>query len=246
MISKNKIKFIHSLEQKKLRKKEGLFIAEGPKIIGELLQTMHCTWLAHTPEFTVPNSLAYPIDEVDECSYEELKKASFLTTPQEVIGTFALPDGKEDSTPISKELCLALDGIQDPGNLGTIIRLADWFGIKNIYCSLQTADAYSPKTVQATMGAISRVKLYYTDLASLIDKLPSETPIYGTLLDGDNIYNQKLENKGLLVMGNEGNGVKEEIADMCDEAIYIPMNKECESLNVGIATSIILYEFSKK
>lgn len=250
MISKNRAKTIHSLEQKKYRKKEGLFVAEGPKIINELLISMKCNWLAHTPGYSVPAHTLYPITEVEECSSEELRKVSFLTTPQEVIATFEIPDSTFDISLISKELCLALDGVQDPGNLGTIIRIADWFGIKHIFCSTQTADAFSPKTIQATMGAISRVQIHYTNLCSLIDQLPSGTPIYGTLLDGDNLYTQSLENKGLLIMGNEGNGLTEEVRDRVNAKLFIPSypkeSETSESLNVGVATAILCAEFRRR
>lgn len=250
MISKNKIKFIHSLEQKKYRKKEGLFVAEGPKIINELLQCMKCTWLAHTSEYKVPAATAFPVTEIDECSTDELHKVSFLTTPQEVIATFEIPSTSLNISAISQDLCLALDGVQDPGNLGTIIRLADWFGIRHIFCSTQTADAFSPKTVQATMGAIARIQVHYCNLTELIGQLPAGTPIYGTLLDGDNLYEQKLENKGLLIMGNEGNGLTAEVREKVNAKLYIPSypkdSETSESLNVGVATAILCAEFRRR
>lgn len=250
MISKNKIKFIHSLEQKKYRKKEKLFVAEGPKIINELLQSMKCTWLAHTSDYTVPQRTAFPIDEITECQTEELHKVSFLTTPQEVIATFEIPEYTLETGVIAQDLCLALDGVQDPGNLGTIIRLADWFGIKHIFCSTQTADAFSPKTVQATMGAISRIKVHYCNLPELIDLLPAGTPVYGTLLDGDNLYSQELVNKGLLIMGNEGNGLTPEVREKVNAKLYIPSypkdSETSESLNVGVATAILCAEFRRR
>jgi len=136
MISKNKIKLIHSLDQKKYRKKEGIFVAEGPKIINELLQSMKCTWLTHIPEYTLPQQTEFSIDEVEICTKDELHKVSFLSTPQEVIATFKIPDFYYQKEWITNELCLGLDGIQDPGNLGTIIRIADWFGINHIFCSM--------------------------------------------------------------------------------------------------------------
>ena len=142
------------------------------------------------------------------------------------------------------------DGIQDPGNLGTIIRIADWFGINHIFCSTQTADAFSPKTIQATMGAISRVKVHYTNLVELINDLPKGTPVYGTLLDGNNIYEQELENKGLLIMGNEGNGLTPEIREKLNARLYIPSypkdSETSESLNVGVATAILCAEFRRR
>lgn len=252
MLSKNKIKLIHSLEQKKYRKKEGLFVAEGPKLVNELLKSMHCAGLYHTPEYILPEEWSITADEIESCTSEELQKASFLTTPQEVLALFQLPqDQEEDLTRIPvQELCLALDGVQDPGNLGTICRVADWFGIRHIFCSPKTADVYAPKTIQATMGAIARVKIHYVDLVSFITRLPNETPVYGTLLDGENLYSQDLENTGLLIMGNEGNGLTPEVRELLNRSLYIPSYPaDCEtseSLNVGVATAILCAEFRRR
>lgn len=250
MWSKNRIKLVHSLEQKKYRSKEKLFVAEGRKCVNDLLQELPCYWLLHTDKYTPPSDTRYPIKELDHCTHDELCKVSFLTTPQEVIGVFKLPE--EAFTPAlpATGLCLALDGIQDPGNLGTIIRIADWFGIHHIFCSRATADAYSPKTVQATMGALARVHIHYTDLAALIDQQPDDVPIYGTLLDGENLYEQPLENRGLLVMGNEGNGLTEEIRKRVTSKLFIPNYPPeaatSESLNVGVATAILCAEFRRR
>lgn len=252
MLSKNKIKLIHSLEQKKYRKKEGLFVAEGPKLVNELLKCMHCTGLYHTPEYVLPQDGILQVDEIDSCTPEELQKASFLTSPQEVIGLFQIPeDNNEDLVKFpTTELCLALDGVQDPGNLGTICRIADWFGIRHIFCSLKTADVYAPKTIQATMGAIARVSIHYVDLVQFISQLPQETPVYGTLLDGNNLYSQELENKGLLIMGNEGNGLTPEVRSLLNHTLYIPSypsdSETSESLNVGVATAILCAEFRRR
>lgn len=250
MVSKNRVKFVHSLELKKNRKKEGVFLAEGSKIILELLQCMECTWLAHTPDFECPTTTRFKIGAIDTCTDDELRKLSLLTTPQDVIATFKLPGYECPTHILEKELCLALDGVQDPGNLGTIIRLADWFGINHIFCSTQTADAFSPKTIQATMGAISRVQIHYTDLVELVDSLPVGTPVYGTLLDGENIYSQELENRGLLIMGNEGNGLTPEIRERVNAKLFIPNfpkdRETSESLNVGVATAIVCAEFRRR
>ena len=251
MLSKNKIKLIHSLEQKKYRIKEGLFVAEGPKLVNELLKSLSCACLFHTANYQLPENV-FHVAEIEECTMDELQKASFLTTPQDVIALFHLPkdDGQQILAYPNAELCLALDGVQDPGNLGTICRIADWFGIKHIYCSLKTADVYSPKTIQATMGAIARVKLHYTDLEALIHQLDPGTPVYGTLLDGKNLYEQELQNKGLLIMGNEGNGVTPEIRQLISQSLFIPSYPaDCEtseSLNVGVATAILCAEFRRR
>lgn len=252
MLSKNKIKLIHSLEQKKYRKKEGLFVAEGPKLVNELLKSMHCAGLFHTTAYSMPENGVLQVDEIETCTPEELQKASFLTTPQEVLALFQLPEESGDNLiqyPKS-ELCLALDGVQDPGNLGTICRIADWFGIRHIFCSQKTADVFAPKTIQATMGAIARVKIHYVDLVQFISELPQGTPVYGTLLDGENLYNQELENKGLLIMGNEGNGLTPEVRSLLNRSLYIPSYpSDCEtseSLNVGVATAILCAEFRRR
>ena len=195
MLSKNKIKYIHSLELKKNRKEEKVFVAEGHKLVGDLLTHFHCKLLIGTSEWLMKNA-PFEADEIIEVTDEELSKASFLKNPQEVLALFEQPEYHIDPSVIKESLCLALDDIQDPGNLGTIIRLADWFGIEHIFCSQNTVDVYNPKTVQATMGGIARVKLHYCSLTELIAGL-NGTPVYGTFLNGDNIYTRKLSQKGL-------------------------------------------------
>lgn len=212
MISKNKIKLIHSLETKKGREKVGLFVAEGPKVVNDLLHE------------------GFVADEILE-DIEDIKKVSFLQHPQPVLGIFRMPE--EDckvtidylslfNRYIDNQLVLALDGVQDPGNLGTIIRIADWFGIENIFCSHETADCWNPKVVQATMGSIARVKLHYLNLNELIDHLPVDYPIYATLLDGNNIYSQELSHHGMIVMGNEGKGISSQLRTKINRKLLIP------------------------
>ena len=174
MISKNKIKLIRSLNTKKGRENTGLFVAEGPKLVHDLLN-----------ESFIPDEI---LDNIDD-----IKKVSFLQHPQSMLGVFKIRKG--DNKPTidllsDSKLVLALDGVQDPGNLGTIIRIADWFGIEDILCSHDTVDCWNPKVVQATMGSIARIKLHYTDLIKMVDDLPSDYPVYATLLDGNNIYDQ--------------------------------------------------------
>jgi TrmH family RNA methyltransferase len=170
-------------------------------------------------------------------------------TPQEVLAVFEQPSYEMKADVVSQSLCLALDDIQDPGNLGTIIRVADWFGIEHIFCSQGTVDVYNPKTIQATMGALARVKLHYCDLPSFIASL-KDIPVYGTFLDGDNMYEKKLTPHGLVVMGNEGNGVSAEVANLVNERLYIPnyppQRETSESLNVAMATGIICAEFRRR
>lgn len=226
MISKAKIKQIKSLEQKKFRSAEGLFVAEGPKVIGEL------------------SKICRPVEVYEG---EDATKASFLQHPQGMLALF--PTSIFENIKPQSELKLMLDGVQDPGNLGTIIRIADWFGIDHIYCSRETADVFNPKVVQATMGSLARVKVEYCDLPALLDSLPEDYPVYGTLLDGNNIYKEKLDSKGIIVMGNEGNGISEAIRQRVNRRLLIPSYPEnrptAESLNVAIATAIVVAEFRK-
>lgn len=237
MISKNQIKFVRQLEQKKYRKKEGLFVAEGPKVVGDLLRA---GFKAHTIFATSEwESQGQAFQEVSD---EELRRVSFLQHPQRVLALFFIPT---ESIPSVSSLSLALDDVQDPGNLGTIIRIADWFGIDTIYCSENTADAWSPKVVQATMGSIARVNIIYTDLQELISK--AQVPVYGTLLDGQDIYTQELSKEGIIVMGNEGNGISAPIRKLINRKLLIPQFHEGpESLNVAIATAITCSEFRRR
>ena len=252
MISKNTIKLVRSLEQKKYRRREGLFVAEGPKVVVDLLAAGFVPQLLFatkewggvggntTKEERNAGSSRFVMQEVSD---DELCKLSFLQHPQQVLAVFQLPESKE-LTAISQQLYLVLDGVQDPGNLGTIIRLADWFGIDTIFCSEDTADAWNPKVVQATMGSIARVNVVYTDLVSLLSH--TAMPVYGTLLDGDNIYGQRLTNSGFIVMGNEGNGISPAIRSLITRKLLIPKFHEGpESLNVAIATAIVCSEFKR-
>jgi len=231
VISKNKIKLIHSLETKKGREKAGLFVAEGPKVVNDLLHA----------GFTAENIFE---------DIEDIKKISFLQHPQSMLGVFKLPRNEHYTEFSITQLVLALDGVQDPGNLGTIIRVADWFGIKDIFCSLDTADCWNPKVVQATMGSIARVQLHYVDLNKMVESLPADYPIYATLLDGENIYKQELSHHGMIVMGNEGKGISPILRTKINRKLYIPnysSNEDtAESLNVAIATSIVCAEFRRR
>ena len=247
MISKNKIKYIRSLELKKNRNKEGKFVAEGFKVVDDLLALQPADLIVATQEWLHGKHLADQT-EVIEVTEEELKKVSFLQHPQQVLAVFGQATSGDYSINTS-ELSLALDGVQDPGNLGTIIRIADWFGITHIYCSQDTADVYNPKVVQATMGSIARVKVEYGNLLALVESLPADVPVYGTLLDGDNIYQQQLENRGLIVMGNEGKGISPALAKKVNRRLLIPNFPEgratADSLNVAIATAITCSEFRR-
>ena len=248
MLSKNKIKYIHSLELKKNRKEEHAFVAEGHKLVGDLLGHFPCKLLVATRAWLERN-LGMKADEIIEVTQEELTRASLQKAPQEVLAVFEQPTYEMDASVVSQNLCLALDDVQDPGNLGTIIRLADWFGIEHIFCSQGTVDVYNPKTIQATMGALARVKLHYCHLPSFIASL-KDTPVYGTFLDGENMYGKNLSEHGLIVMGNEGNGISDEVGKLVNERLYIPnyppQRETSESLNVAIATSVICAEFRRR
>lgn len=248
MLSKNKIKYIHSLEQKKVRKEEGVFLAEGPKLVGDLLGHFRCRFLAATPAWLEEHP-SVSSDEVVSVDAEDLKRASLLKTPQQVLAVFEQPDYELDKEVVHNSLCLALDDVQDPGNLGTIVRLADWFGIEHIICSLNTVDIYNPKTVQATMGGIARVKVHYTSLPDFIRSL-GDVPVFGTFLDGKNMYEQPLSANGLIVMGNEGKGIGKEVEALINRKLYIPNypqgQETSESLNVAIATAVVCAEFRRQ
>ena len=248
MLSKNKIKYIRSLELKKNRKEERAFVAEGHKLVGDLLGHFSCRLLVATRSWLDIHPQV-GADEVIEVTQEELTRASLQKTPQDVLAIFEQPEYPMNPEVISQSLCLALDDVQDPGNLGTIIRVADWFGIEPIFCSLGTVDVYNPKTIQATMGALARVKLHYCNLPSLIASL-GDVPVYGTFLDGKNIYGEDLGTYGLIVMGNEGKGVSQEVADMVNKRLYIPnyppQRETSESLNVAMATGIVCAEFRRR
>lgn len=251
MVSKNIQKLVRSLELKKNRRREGLFVAEGPKVVGDLMRRYRPTHLIATREWLDLNGDA----SVDGCltveaTDEELRRTSFLQHPQQVIGVFPLP--AEQTLPTAEtfscELCLALDGVQDPGNVGTILRVADWFGIHTVVCSHETADVFSPKVVQATMGSIARMNVSYADLPTLLSSLPADVPVYGTLLDGNNIYEETLTKNGIIVMGNEGNGLSEAVRQRVTKRLLIPSygnERSAESLNVAIATAIVCAEFRR-
>ena len=239
MISKNKIKLIRSLEQKKFRKEQQLFVAEGHKLVDDLLPAFDCTFLAALKEW---------LDTRREVVETLARKGCEI---QEVSAVFHQRQAEGAPEHILKEqLCLGLDGVQDPGNLGTIIRIADWFGIEHIFCSPDTADLYNPKTVQATMGAMARVCVHYLSLTDLLRAADTDTPVYGTFLDGNDMYGTELSSNGLIVMGNEGKGISRDIASLINRKLYIPNypleRNTSESLNVAVATAIVCAEFRRR
>ncbi|MCC9062954.1 TrmH family RNA methyltransferase [Flavobacterium piscisymbiosum] len=240
MVSKNQIKLISSLHQKKQRFANQLFFAEGVKVIQELLLSNF--ELEHL--YTTLNDFEEVHSSKRTLIYEQdLKKISALSTPNSCLAVFKIPS---ENKIINSGLVLALDDIRDPGNLGTILRLCDWFGIKQIICSKETVDIYNPKVVQATMGSIARVNVNYVDLKNFIAE--ANVPVFGTFMDGENIYQSNLPQSGIIIMGNEANGISSEIEKIVTSRLTIPRFGELqktESLNVATATAIILSEFKR-
>ena len=252
MISKNQIKFVRQLEQKKFRKAENLFIAETHKVVGDLLAAgFRPKHLFATNEWvsehrSMLSTIGCPITEV---CLDELTRLSLQQHPQQVLALFPIPSALQNLSILNSKLSLLLDNVQDPGNLGTIIRIADWFGIDTIYCSPGTVDAWNPKVVQATMGSIARVHIIYIEPYELFSQLPADYPIYGTFLDGENIYTQQLTSHGLIVMGNEGNGISDAVRARVSHKLLIPdfhNGDTADSLNVAIATAITCSEFRRR
>jgi RNA methyltransferase, TrmH family len=241
MVSKNQIKLITSLHQKKYRMAHQLFIAEGVKGINELL---HSNFELEHLYVTIDDFKFVPTTQKTVISDADLKKISALTTPNTCLAVFKIPKEK----PIfNKGLIVALDTIRDPGNMGTILRLCDWFGINQIVCSKETVDLYNPKVVQATMGSIARVNINYLNLRDFLET--TSLPIYGTFMDGENLYNSEITDEGIIVLGNEANGISSEIEAMVTKRITIPRFgnlQQTESLNVATATAIVLSEFKRR
>lgn len=238
---------------KKMRDQHNLFLAEGPKIIGDLMEFgLRPHFLVGTHQWIPPAQVTHNECETIVLTEEEFRKLSFLKTPQHVLGLFPKPEYPFNNSAINDSLVLALDGIQDPGNMGTIIRLADWFGINHLICSHDTVDIFNPKVVQASMGAVVKVAVHYTDLPSFCKdyRASSGNPVYGTFMNGNNLFNQQLRTKGIIVMGNEGNGIRPETEKQVTERITIPdfsqTGKISESLNVGVATAIVCAEFRRQ
>ena len=250
MISKNRIKEIKQLELKKYRRRTGLFVAEGHKLVLDLLSAYQPVYFAATDEWLKQNPGALPAGApCDSVTQDELQRASLQQNPQNILALFQIPQQDISLQEAAREnLVLALVGVQDPGNFGTIVRLADWFGIGHVFCSPQSADIFGPKAVQATMGALARVQVHYTDLAEELRKFPGQ--IYGTFLDGDDIYSTPLSSAGVIVMGNEGNGVSPEVGALVNARLFVPPFPQgkatSESLNVAVATAIVCAEFRRR
>jgi len=240
MLSKNQIKLITSLQQKKYRKQHQLFFAEGIKVIEELLVSKFELQAIYTTELL---DFDVATDKIHTINTNELKKISALTTPNTCLAVFKIPIEKKLE---ENGLIVALDNVRDPGNLGTIIRLCDWFGITQLICSTETVDIYNPKVIQATMGSIGRVAVFYQDLAAFLKK--TQLPVFGTFMEGENVYQKSLPQNGILVMGNEANGISESVSKSITQKLSIPRFgklQQTESLNVATATAILLSEFKR-
>jgi len=254
MLSKKRVSQIVSLQKKKSRDEEKLFVIEGDKIVKEFLSSgIKVVTLLANPEFIseLSSGMVSSAGEVIPVSFEELKRISSLKTPHNAIAVVRMNDNHPDSDIILNDLCVALDFVQDPGNLGTIIRAAAWFGIKNIICSENCVDVYNPKVIQASMGAILNVAVKYCVLSDFL-KIASEkkVPVYGTLLDGRSIYSEGLGNNGVILLGNESKGISDDLLPYITNNISIPKFTKSpygiESLNVGMAASIIFSEFARR
>lgn len=251
MLSKANTKLINSLKIKKYRDSLGLFCAEGEKLIDDLSRAFECRYLVATPEFLATSSVEAETT-IEVKTNDELKKISSLTMPHQALAVFHKPTlESHEAWANVGELTLMLDSVQDTGNLGTIIRIADWFGIEKIICSPTTADAYNPKTVQATMGALANVRVVYAELTQVLAKAKRQgIEVYGTFTDGENIYQEPLQRQGIIVMGNEGQGISTEVEELITRRLTIPTfstkSHRSESLNVATATAIVCSEFLRR
>jgi RNA methyltransferase, TrmH family len=253
MLSKNQISFINSLKQKKYREEQQLFIAEGAKIVPELLNSsIVVKQIYATSDFLRTHTIPATIERF-EIKETELERISALTKSNEVLAVCETPTYTLENDSLKGKLTLVLDDIKDPGNLGTIVRIADWFGMDTIVCSNDSVDAFNPKVVQATMGSLARIQIHYTDLNVFLKEQSSTIAVYGALLEGKNIYTEKLNTEGLIVIGNESRGISESIQTLLTDKISIPSfshykegSGEAESLNAAIATSIICSEFRRR
>jgi len=236
MVAKSELKFIKSLHQKKYRSRHGLFLAEGVKLVSELLQS---GW---EPRYLYATEMLDAVPDAQYIGEQELKKISGLVHPNKVLGVFEIPSAEP---PLMSGWLMALDGVRDPGNLGTIIRLCDWFGIGDILCSLDTVDCYNPKVLMATMGSIARVRVHYLDLGESLNA--SDLPLFGASMEGRTLTDHRFPEEGILVMGSESHGISPEIRELLTDVVSIPSfgQSGAESLNVGTAAAILLYELRR-
>lgn len=249
MLTKNQIKLIQSLARKKVRDEESLFVAEGIKTIRDILPYFDAQFVVCTEEY-VHELKSLTKSEIVVATKQEIEKASLLQASQGAIAVLRKSAKPFDVSELKGKLTVALDTVQDPGNLGTIIRLCDWFGVENVICSRDTADVWNPKVVQATMGAVARVNVHYVDLPQVLSELKNYMPVYGTFLEGKTIYDMELSHEGVVVMGNEGNGISDAVKQCVSHKLFIPNfplgRTTSESLNVSTATAITLSEFRRR
>lgn len=250
-LSKNRVKFLNSLKLSKFRKQHQQFIAEGSMLVLEFITcSFEVVEVYALNEWIVENTMLLKEKKitVSEVSQNDLQKISALKTANVVFAIVNMPARKPEAEELFESLVLVLDDIRDPGNLGTIIRIADWFGIKNIVCSIESVEVYNPKVVQATMGSLSRVDVFYTNLVDFLKRTPKEITIYGTLLDGEKIQSKKLTDKGVIIIGNESKGISDKLLPYINERLYIKSfsSSQAESLNASIAAAIVCYEFRRK
>ncbi|MCM1517809.1 MAG: RNA methyltransferase [Pseudoflavonifractor sp.] len=249
-ITKNMCRMVASLASVKHRRQEGCFVAEGSKCVIDTWGHFTCRHLFATQEWMESNPDIAAASGAIRATAADLSRMSHLSTPADVIAAYEMPVYDIADVNPRETLVVALDRIQDPGNLGTIIRIADWFGIRDIVCSPDTVDVFNPKVIQATMGAISRVRVHYLPLSSYIDSLSGDIPVYGTFLYGTDIYTTPLSDHGVIVMGNEGNGISDDVATRVSRRLLIPPYpagaETSESLNVGMATAITVAEFRRR
>jgi TrmH family RNA methyltransferase len=250
MLSRNQAKYLQSLRLGKFRELNRAFIAEGLKLVDELMNSnfrIHIIYATPTWIESHQRIIARQEFVIQELTEDELKKISSLVTPNEVLAVVGYPDPAIPSPEEFGNIILLLDRIQDPGNLGTIIRTADWFGIGNVFCSLDTVDVYNPKVIQATMGSICRVSVYHTDLKQLLISLKDTWRIFGTISDGENIYKAELHFPAAIVIGNESRGISDEYLPLLTDRVGIPSNSNgADSLNAAVAAGIICSEFSRR
>jgi TrmH family RNA methyltransferase len=256
MLSRNKVKYINSLTLKKQREKQRQFIAEGSKLVFDLLDSGHhvceifatSEWIGkYSSRFHSNNILPTAVTD------DELSRITLLTTPAPVLAIVSIPETAIDPGSFTKGLILALDEIRDPGNLGTIIRIADWYGISAVICSETTVDLYNPKVVQATMGSVARVPVHYTGLAGFLSGVPPSMKIYGSFLEGENIYTKELNDTGIIIIGNESKGISGSVAKFVTDKLHIPSFSArgesatyAESLNASVATAVLCSEFKRR
>ncbi|HWZ15265.1 MAG TPA: RNA methyltransferase [Mucilaginibacter sp.] len=246
MLSKSQISLLKSLQNKKDRIEQSLFLVEGLKSVIEFIHSAYqITAIYHTAPFDPKVLKLSQKINLTEISVTDMEKISSLKTPQQVVALVKIPVWPAlNNTHLKQKFSLVLDGIQDPGNMGTIIRTADWFGMQHIICSDDTVDVYNPKVVQASMGSLSRINVHYGDLTTFLPQIG--LPVFGAMLDGENIYDTDFGPEGLIIMGNEGSGLRPDVEKLISKAVTIPRKGNAESLNVAIATALFCSEIVRK